>query len=506
MQLSKFIRYSVLVAGLSLFSTSCEDYLDVNVSPNAVQDAPIEQLLTTTTVSIGFFAGSDLHRFSALLAQQFSGQGQGATTQPQEYDRYNIQGSDLNNVWNFAYATILSDLELVVQKAETENSPHYAGVAKVLKAYMYQIMVDAWGKIPYTEALKFTSNTAPRFDDGAAIYDDLDRMLDQAIVDMNAATSVKSPGTNSTIFTGAFSASKPRWIKLANTLKLRMYLHQSKKDRAGTVNKITTLINSGATFMDANTDNFQMSFINEARRHNPIHQFELDRVNQFFPAATLVDLMNSRNDPRRPRYFTPFPFTRPFETASYAGAKTGDAPSFKYSRMHIYLRGDTTNANAVTPQADGSITNAAYTYNGTAPVRMLTFAEYNFMRAEAAVYGAPGDAQTFFQAGIRASMTAAGVPTAQIDTYVAANGTLTGTESEKVRKIIEEKFVASYGIMMEPWNDWRRTGFPAITFPVNALGLATPRSLFYPQSEIDLNPNAPVQKTDMTERVFWDVQ
>ncbi|MCK6693472.1 MAG: SusD/RagB family nutrient-binding outer membrane lipoprotein, partial [Thermoanaerobaculia bacterium] len=91
---------------------------------------------------------------------------QGATTQTQEYERYNIQGSDLNNVWNLAYATILSDLELVIQKAATENSPHYAGVAKILKAYMYQLIVDAWGKAPYSQALLFTANTQPTFDDG----------------------------------------------------------------------------------------------------------------------------------------------------------------------------------------------------------------------------------------------------------------------------------------------------------------------------------------------------
>ncbi len=317
-------------------------------------DAPIEQLLTSATVSVGFFSGSDLHRYSALLAQQFSGQGTGATTQPQEYERYNIQGSDLNNLWSLLYSTVLSDLELVIQKAAAENSPHYAGVAKILKAYTYQLIVDAWGKAPYTQALLFTENTSPAFDDGEAIYGALDRLLTEAIADLNATTSIKSPGANSTIYTGAFSASKPRWIKLANTLKLRMLIHQSKKDKAGTVQKISALVGSGV-FMESNADNFQMPFFNEARRQNPIHQFELDRNNQFFPNATLVDLMNVRNDPRRIRYFTPFPFTRPFDMASFAGAKAGDAPSIKYSRMHTYLRGDTTNTTAVAAQADGSI-------------------------------------------------------------------------------------------------------------------------------------------------------
>ncbi|MCK6693471.1 MAG: hypothetical protein L6Q97_15405, partial [Thermoanaerobaculia bacterium] len=72
MQLNKFFKYTMLVLGVS-FLPACKDYLDINVSPNAVLDAPIEQLLFSSSTTVGFFSGSDLHRFSALLAQQFSG-------------------------------------------------------------------------------------------------------------------------------------------------------------------------------------------------------------------------------------------------------------------------------------------------------------------------------------------------------------------------------------------------------------------------------------------------
>jgi len=57
---------------------------------------------------------------------------------------------------------------------------------------------------------------------------------------------------------------------------------------------------------------------------------------------------------------------------------------------------------------------------------------------------------------------------------------------------------------MEHWTDWRRTGIPPITRVSNAVISGIPRSLFLPQSEIDLNPNAPKQKSSMLERVFWD--
>jgi Starch-binding associating with outer membrane len=503
MNLKGFFKYSILVSALMLPAVACKQFLDINTDPNAVKDAPIEQVFTSATTSLGFYAGSDMHRYSALLTQQLSGQGAGATTQSQEYERYNIAGSDLNNAWSSLYSTILSDLELVIQKASKENSPNYAGCAKILKAYTYSISVDAWGNIPYSEALKFTDNTKPKFDDGATIYPALITLLDEGITDIKNATSVKSPGTNSTIYTGAWSASKGKWEAFANALKMRLWLHTSKVDKTNAVSKIAAL--STGVLMSSAADNFQMPFFNVARQQNPIHQFELDRANYLFANATLVDMMNAKVDPRRPRYFTSFPLF----SGQYKGAKGGDAsPNAKYSRIHLYLRGDTT--SSAVAQSDGSVLYNAYAYNGTAPVRMLTYAEVQFIRAEAAVLGGAAiggiAADSFFRSGIRAAMTQAGVTAAATDTYIytGANGTLTGTESEMVKKIIEEKFVANFGVVMEPWTDWRRTGFPTITPPANALVPTTPRSLFYPQSEIDLNPNAPKQKADMTVRVFWD--
>ncbi|MEO7562482.1 MAG: SusD/RagB family nutrient-binding outer membrane lipoprotein, partial [Ferruginibacter sp.] len=89
--------------------------------------------------------------------------------------------------------------------------------------------------------------------------------------------------------------------------------------------------------------------------------------------------------------------------------------------------------------------------------------------------------------------------------YLAANGTLAGTNDQQLQQIIEEKFVALYGVTMESWTDYRRTGYPALVPPANAVTPVVPRSLFYPQSEIDLNPKNPGQKADLQVRVFWDI-
>jgi len=136
------------------------------------------------------------------------------------------------------------------------------------------------------------------------------------------------------------------------------------------------LIRVGLCFFASNADNFEMPFFNITNRQNPIHQFEIGRTNYLFPNKFLVDMMNVTSDPRRPFYFTPFPYT----SNNYVGAKSADPTSQNYSRMHVYLRGAVT--KAPTPTANGALNplpaQGGIEYDGTAPTRMLTFAEYNF--------------------------------------------------------------------------------------------------------------------------------
>ncbi|MES2371667.1 MAG: SusD/RagB family nutrient-binding outer membrane lipoprotein [Bacteroidota bacterium] len=499
--MKKIIIAVMGIATISTFS-GCQKYLDVNKSPNNIVEtaAPIDLLLTNVTINTGFLGGSDIYRWAALSAQQLSGQTTGGETQTQQAEKGLIPSSDVNNAWNSYYATVLNDIEVIIKLAKANNAPYYSGVAKLLKAYTYQIIVDAWGKAPFTEAEQTTGNLYPKFDDGATIYPALFTIIDEALAELNGTSTGLQPASNSTIYSGTFATKKTNWIKFGNTLKLRMLLHQSKSDMAGMVTKMNALVASG-TFMAAVADNFEMPFLNQANRFNPLHQFEISRGNYLFPNKVIVDMMNTKADPRRPFYFTQFPAG----SGSYVGAKAADPASQKYSRIHTYFRGAATGG---TPNADGSYNPLAPggpTYTGDAPIRMLTFAEYNFIRAEAALYGVTGDPQAFFTAGITASMQNAGATAGDIAIYLAANGTLTGTTDQKLQKIIEEKYVANMGVLMEPWTDYRRTGYPALVKPSNGIHPGIVRSLPFPQGEVDVNPNAPTQKTDLSAKfVFWD--
>lgn len=505
----KKLLYTTLASSV-LFFGSCEKFLDVNDDPNNVSSVEVTQLLPSVTVNIGYMASADLFRYSALLMQQYSGHGPntGFGTM-KEYERYNINDSDVNGQWVDIFGTILSDAQLMIDRADEMGNAHYAGVGRLLKAYVYQVTVDTWGDVPYFNASQHNDNLYPEVDDDEAIYTDLIRLIDQGIADLNSPSAL-SPNNNSTIYrSSSWATSKAKWERFANTLKLRIYLHYNAKDGAFSTQKITELVNSGAQFMQSNDDSFEMTFLGESQRQIPLYSIENGQFrNQFFPNAYLVDLMNANNDPRRQAYFVPFPYTDDVATATYKGASYLDEiPSRSYSRLHSYVYGT---AGAVDPAliaSDGSLMDGAISYDGAGTARMLPFSEYNFIRAEAALFGAPGDANQFFEAGIRASMEEAGISTAEINTYIAAKGTLSGSNEQKLEQIINEKYVAGFMVVGEPWTDYRRTGYPALTphKTPSAIYDEVPRSLVYAQSEINNNPNI-TQKSSMLERVFWDTR
>ena len=580
----RYIKFILFFAGLTAV-VSCKKYFDINKDPDRLPSSTLlyPQLLTSAQVALGFEGGSDLFRYTTLIMQLMSGQPS-IPNQTYEYGRYNITGNDQNNLWSTMYATTLSDLELIIKQATAAGSPHYSGLAKVLKAFEYVRAVDTWGDIPYTEAQQQSLNKAPKYDDDEAIYNSLITIINEGINEMNATTSVLSPGTNSVIYTNAtWATARALWIKFANTLKLRIYIHYSKKNPAFCAAQITSLVNSGATFMSSVADGFQMQFYSPAGQQSPITQFEVNRANYLFADRSMVESMLSRNDPRLPFYFTVFPFdftpftrsssaastattltfaysntivtgmtvsgtgippytivktvvhtpaTSPttttitlddFETAGFAigagasgttytfspayrGASTTKPPvgnNPNYSRVHTFLRGPVTAGTAAPAPYTGTV--APFTYSGQVMQRLLPYAEYCFIRAEAALMGAPGSAQTFFTDGITAALTEVGVSSANITAYLAANGTLSGTSAQQLRRIIEEKYLALNGVSVEPWTDWRRTGYPVLSPAANGFIPSIPRSFFYPQSEIDFNPNCPGQKAaDLQTRVFWD--
>jgi hypothetical protein len=327
MKLSYF-KLMMFFTGIVTIS-SCKKFLDINKDPDALPDSnsPIAQLLSSAQVNLAFEGGSDLFRYATVIMQHMSGEAS-QPNQTYEYYRYNITGSDQNNVWSSIHATTLSDLQLIINQGTL--SPYYTGIAKILKAYEYSLVVDVWGKVPYSQSQQLVGNTQPAYDNDATIYPKLIQLLTDGITDLGAASSVLTPGTNSLIYTngGNFTTAKAQWIKFANTLKLRLLLHYSKIDPTFTT-QITTLVNTaGITFMASNADNFSMQFYDVANQRNPISAFEVSRPNYLFADRSMAERMNTKSDPRRPFYFTIFPFNFTPFSVNTSGTSSGTTLNF----------------------------------------------------------------------------------------------------------------------------------------------------------------------------------
>src|SRR4030095_6816085 len=177
MQFIYIKRLAIAFTAIVLIS-SCKKFLDINTDPDRIpaSNPPMAQLLTSAQMNLAFEGGSDLFRYATLIAQQMSGQAS-QPNQTYEYDRYNITGSDENNVWSSIFATTLSDLEIIIKQSAVLNAPYYSGVAKILKACEYSLVVDTWGDVPYSEAQQLDANTSPGYDDDATIYPKLITLL-----------------------------------------------------------------------------------------------------------------------------------------------------------------------------------------------------------------------------------------------------------------------------------------------------------------------------------------
>ncbi|WP_266365608.1 SusD/RagB family nutrient-binding outer membrane lipoprotein [Tellurirhabdus rosea] len=506
------------LAALLWSATGCSDFLETNVNPNLATSSTPNLLLTSAGGNIGYTMGSDIHRYTMLFSQQFAAQN---GRQTEAYDAYTIQPTEVNQTFraNF-YAGPLADLEQILRRDATATHPFYFGIAKVLKAFSFGVITDLWGDVPYTEAFKGTDNLQPKPDASKDIYDNLIKLIDEGIADLRKTSSLTAPAGDDYFYGG----NAQRWIRLANTLKLRLYLHMLNANTV-TPQAVAAFVQANeANFMASTADDFQLRFETVANKQNPIHQFILSRTDDIAVSATIVNLMNGKADPRRASYFTPMPFspanltTPPSGTTGYVGLANGTGNNTvrnNLSRLHTYVRGAVT-TTAIPAGPNLTVSGATgLNYDGSAPIRMLLFSEYNFIRAELALrygVGTAADAERFYQAGIRASFANAGVA-AQADAYIARQGTLTGTPDARLRQIIEEKYVANYMVAVEPWNDWRRTGFPDLSkIPTSNPNLGNsgrvPRALPYPQQEVDANPNLKQRANgNLSERpVFWDTR
>ena len=172
---------------------------------------------------------------------------------------------NFNGVWYNAYASLFPDADAIIEIASERGLDIHAGASKIMKAYAMVLLVDWFGDVPFSEAGLGAENLSPRADSGADVYAAAEALLDEAIAQL---TDTKAPAPAGDIIYGG-DASK--WIKAANTIKLKMYLSTRLVDgSAGS--KIDALVSGGNIITDA-ADDFQGQYGNQRTNPNSRHPF-----------------------------------------------------------------------------------------------------------------------------------------------------------------------------------------------------------------------------------------
>ena len=204
--------------------------------------------------------------------------------------------------------------------------------------------------------------------------------------------------------------------------------------------------------------------------------WNFDPVSTLVLSSAFVDTLKTRNDPRLEIMVAPALNTGEYTGRTIGAVDVGDL--YDYSIPGEFYRGD------------------------DAPNYIVSYSEALFLKAEATfIQSGAAAAQPFYTQAVESHMEKLGINTAGAEAvaYFAARGTLTNENA--LQRIMEEKSIANF-LSFENWTDWRRTGFPKLNKPANALS-DIPHKLLYPQLERSSNPQ-PQQSTLLTDKVWWD--
>jgi len=513
----KNIIKGTAVFSLTIALMSCEkNFLDINQNPNTPTTTTPELVLPAALTNTATNVNNNLNVLGNLLTGNWGQSPDFLFYQPQE--TYQFTPNTYDAVWTSLYAGGLNDYKYVEQQATASGKKNALAISKIMQAYNFQLLVDTWGDVPFTDALKGTTIITPKFDKAEDVYDGILNLINDGIANINVTATGDNPSATSDVMFGSGTiTSSPatamgRWLRFANTLKLRVLLRQSLTgSRAAKVTAgFATL--SGQSFLAAGENAaVNPGYINQSGKFNPLYgqigfnvtgaetsNYQATRANKY-----AVDFLNANADPRIGLIYRPAVAPIP-ATQTYTGVFPGTTatPTAKKD-----------NFSAVGPGVLPSSANSGF----SKPAYLLTSAEGFFLQAEAMLKGyLPGGAagaQTAYQKGIEESFKLLGSTAAAATTYYTTSTAplvswaAATTANRQFEAIITQKWVANNGFNgNEAWAEYRRTGFP-VNIPVglnNVSGGKLPLRLPYPQNEV-ANNSANVPKINIfSDKIFWE--
>lgn len=493
------IKNIILIIFIFTLYNCTDEYFDVNTpSGSATEDQlRMADLIGPSTFNT-FIAQYWAERSLGNYSQYITGQGGGAIGQ-----------TTLSSTWSTIYLGAFPDLNVIIKKAEEKNATHFKAVANILIAVNLGLLTDSWDNVPYSEATQFEDNLKPAFDLQQDIYLEIDSLLDSAISALNNPDNSGFSIVNDMIYNG----NKDQWLRAAYTLKARYQMHLIEHNGVAAATAALASLANGFT---SNSDDFEMKYPGDIQ--NPWYLREIkardtgnnhDKIGDQF-----VNYMNGNI------YALPTVGIDPrlSEIVVRLDAVALDVPSSPTDPWRGFVNGgdglssDGGNGNA-NFAVDGFYTNSQ------SPIIIITYAEAQFLKAEAEFIVAGGNttsvgsnanAYAAYMAGIQANMDKLSVSGGG---YMAEPSIDVGTANLMLHHIMKEKYIANF-LNPETFVDFRRYNFSSDVFKDLALPVDNADGEFpgewlvraqYPSSEAVRNPiNVNANKQRPTIKVWWD--
>lgn len=500
-------KLTVAAAGLALLvsASACDNskLTDINRNPNGPSSATPPQLWATAVNSSVRIARGSIEITPAPMTLWPQHMGE---YQYPEGSYYQLRPTFADSWWSQYYTGPLQDLEEILRQTSAARGaavsrPNMTGPALVMRAWDYWIMTSMWGDIPFSQANKGDQgNLTPVYDTQQSIFDSLLTNLADANAMMAPTADPATPAGVSFYGAdpvyGAYAGAADneemvtRWKRLANSMRARVALTLSNRDAARAASEISAAFAAGG--LQSRADNAQINWPGDGVQDNPWCQQQIEgdcggTRNDTRMGEALVDTMVHLNDPRLAVYARPaanpgctdpggslVAGCTPIAPGGYRGMPAGlqEAEALKWGQL---------------------ASNLGYqVFNKIQPSYIMTYAEYEFILAEARERGwittGPTAAQHYIN-GITASMEDWGVAAGDIATYLAQPAVVYTPGAAGRAQIGVQKWIALYTQGFDAWNEWRRTGFPNLTPSANSVlpGGGMPRSVMYPQTEQSFN-------------------
>lgn len=471
------IAYQLLIVAVAVLAfASCDDTLsEINENPNATENPQPPYLLSAAEYhSAKLYMGDVMNYNSTLLWVQHW-----AKVQYTEPDCYNVDNGTFSDVWNGAYATIIADLNTIVS-SELSNDNERA-VATIWRSWTFLQLTNLYGDIPYSQ---YAKSVTPAYDTQEEVLRGLLSELDEAAKALTASNGTVS---GDLIYGGDLTS----WRRFAQSLRLRIALEIADCDGTTARTVIASLFADRDNLINSNDANAQFVFTNSPQ-WNPWANAFSTRDDQRM-SKTLIDKLKELSDPRLPVY-AQLPDDKTVTT--YEGGGNG-------------LSADQANSQGFSKLSKPG----KYFLADEAPAVFFTYAEVNFIFAEAAARGLiSADAKAFYDAGVKASLEQFGVG-ADADSYLSQ--TKVAFDSSRWAELIGwQKWISLYGQAPDAFTDWRRLGYPKLVAGPSSIldGGQLPHRFFYPVTEQSLNGEnyrAAVARQgadEITTRLWFDVE